>query len=55
MEISTIKEFTFADWFQTLKGNIFPRVLWRPLRAAVTETGVDRTAWMAAETVCSSW
>lgn len=38
----------------TLKGRAFPKVFWIPFRAVATETGVDRTAWMAAETACSS-
>lgn len=38
----------------TLKGRAFPKVFWIPFRAVATETGVDRTVWMAAETACSS-
>lgn len=40
--------------FPTLKGRAFPKVFWIPLRAAATETGEDRRAWIAAETASSS-
>lgn len=40
---------------QTLNGRAFPRVFWMPFRAVATDTGVDRTVWMAAETACNSW
>lgn len=39
---------------QTLNGKALPRVFWMPFRAVATDTGVDRTVWMAAETACSS-
>lgn len=39
---------------QTLKGRALPRVFWMPFRAEATDTGVDRTVWMAAETARSS-
>lgn len=38
-----------------MNGRAFPRVFWMPFRAVATVTGMDRTVWMAAETVCSSW
>lgn len=39
----------------TLNGRAFPRVFWMPFSAVATDTGMDRTVWMAAETTCSSW
>lgn len=39
----------------TLNGRVFPKVFWMPFRDVATETGVDRSVWMAAETACSSW
>lgn len=38
----------------TLNGRGFPRVFWIPFRAVATVTEVDRTVWMAADTVWSS-
>ena len=39
----------------TLNGSALPRIFWMPFRAVVMETGVERTVWIAAATVCSSW
>ena len=39
----------------TLNGSALPRIFWMPFRAVVMETGVERTVWMAAATVFSSW